>query len=354
MSQTSDSRWKAHHFFYHGDLDLALKYFVRPAVSELIAHHLIDSFFFIRYTLGGPHIRLRYRLKLGGSSVAAARILEEAAARFVEHWPSETVLDPEEIRRGSRSILAIVPEESELYYENYSLLPFLFEPEVNRYGGQEFLEASLDFFAISSAQALEMVHDASWGSTGRRGAMVLRVLLRQAWGFAASEQEFLSHLGYRLPVDQEVANLIWRKADSDFDERQEGYRALLKHELSLLSEAVSATEEPVWPSTLFLSEAAKRLSQEVRNAVPGIRWQIGHSQLHMMANRLGFFPIQEMHLQRILWRAALGLREAIPEIWRNVVIASFDREKAPRSSLRQLLESVISHLQKLNDSSNHE
>jgi hypothetical protein len=344
VSQDSGLRWNAHHFFYHGDLDVALNHFVGPALDELIAHRLIDSFFFIRYTLGGPHIRLRYRLTPDGTPDAVDLILREAVTRFLGRWRSAAALDLEKIRQESRAILAAVPEESELYYEDNTLLPFPFSPEVERYGGRELLEPSLDFFAISSAQALETIRDTAWESSGRRGAIVLRLLLRQAWGFAESEKEFLRHLGYRLPVGQEIGDEIWSKADRDFEARREVYRALLKRELSLLEEAESTMDEPAWPSASFLYQAAKRLSHAVRYEVPDTRWQIGHSQLHMTSNRLGFFPFQEMHLQRILWRAAHDLKEADPATWQRFMTASFDREEVPRGPLRQLLVTVIGHL----------
>jgi thiopeptide-type bacteriocin biosynthesis protein len=344
VGQDSDHRWSAHHFFYHGDLDLALIYFVRPAIAELIARQLIDSFFFIRYTLGGPHIRIRYHLTPTAVPGAIAHVLQEAAARFLERWWSESALDPERIRQESRAILAAAPEASELWYADHSLLPSAFEPEVERYGGRALLDPSLDFFAISSAQALEAIRDPNWSSPGRRGAIALRLLLRQAWGFAVSEKELLAHLGYRLPVDQETGNRIWSKADTDFETRRDNYRALLKHELSLLAEAGGTPEPPVWPSAAFLPRAARLLSQSLGEVAPETRWQIGHSQLHMTANRLGFFPPQEMHLQRILWRAARDLAETEPGFWRQVLSAPPDREPAPRSSLRELLAPVTGHL----------
>jgi hypothetical protein len=64
----------------------------------------------------------------------------------------------------------------------------------------------------------------------------------------------------------------------------------------------------------------------------------------MTSNRLGFFPFQEMHLQRILWRAVRDLAEAEPTVWQRFMAASFGREEAPRGPLGKLLEPVISHL----------
>ncbi len=341
MSRDAGWRWNGYHLFYHGDLDLALKEFVRPAVGELLAERLIDRFFFVRYTLGGPHLRLRCRLAEDSASAAPAvdRPLEEAAAAFLARWPSVSAHDPEQIREESRAVLAAAPEESALYYENNTFLPFPFTPEVDRYGGPELLEPSLDFFALSSAQALAAIDDPRWSSPGRRGALVLRLFFRQAWGFARSEEELLLHLGYHLPVGTEVGAAIWGKADRDFESRREIYRDLLRQELRLLAEVDAVPDEPA--VTRLVYEAAKRLSRAVGDAPAEARWQIGHSQLHMTANRLGFAPPQEMHLQRILWRATRDFAEADPATWRQALESSRAGGGSPCASLGRLLESVL-------------
>jgi hypothetical protein len=341
VRQNIDHRFAAHHFFYHGDLDVALKHFVAPAIAELGARRLVDSWFFVRYTLGGPHLRLRYRLAADGSAPAVAALLESAAASFLERWRCESRLDPEAIRQESRDVLAAAPEDSELYYPNHSLLPFPFAPEVERYGGPDLLVHSLDFFAVSSAEALAAVCGPTWDSAGRRGAQALRMLLRQAWGFAASEDELLSHLGYRLPVGEAIASQVWAKADSDFMARREVFRDILKRELAFQAEAAGAADAAAWPSAAFLCRAASRLSVAVHGAAPAARWQIGHSQLHLTANRLGFFPPQEMHLQRILWRAAHDLAAAEPALWQRLMAATRERAQALDGlPLRGLLEPV--------------
>jgi hypothetical protein len=345
VSRKSDRRWSAHHFFYHGDLDVALRNFVAPAVAELLSRRLIDRFFFVRYTVGGPHLRLRVRLAAESEVAAAnvAAILRADADRFLAHFPAERALDRDRIRAESRSVLAQVPEPSELYYEPNSLVPFPFTPESERYGGRHLLQPTLDFFAISSAQALEAVGDPCWESAGRRGALALRLLFRQALGFAAGGRELLRHLGYRLPVAPEVADEIWTKADRDFEARRETYGALLRHEIALLAEGEAG--EPIWPSASFLYRAARRLSQAVAEAAPQTRWQIGHSHLHMTANRLGYFPVQEMYLQRILGRAAGDLETIDPVVWRRAT-APCGRKPIPAAALRPLVEPVIRHLER--------
>jgi thiopeptide-type bacteriocin biosynthesis protein len=354
MSTTADRRWTARHFFYHGNLDSAIRHFVRPALAELLGRQLADSFFFIRYTLGGPHIRLRLRLAPGVASPAAAidRVVETAAARFLQSWPCETTLDADQIRRESRAILDAVPEEGELYYEPGSLVPFPFEPEVDRYGGPQLVEHSLDFFTVSSAQALDALGDPGWESPGRRGALAFRLLVRQAGGFARTEKELLSHLGSRQPVAEELGDAIWSKADRAFESQRTTYRALLAHELRSVMAAETASEEPEWPGPRFLFEASRRLSAAALAADPGSRWQIGHSQLHMTANRLGYFPLQEMHLQRILWRAAHDLREVEPDAWNLLMEGLLGREGGSRAPLSHLVEQLIRHLRESSSPSN--
>ncbi len=53
--------WRSYHLFYHGDRDLVLRLW--PTLAPLILSRIVDSFFFLRYSLGGPHIRIRLRLE---------------------------------------------------------------------------------------------------------------------------------------------------------------------------------------------------------------------------------------------------------------------------------------------------
>jgi thiopeptide-type bacteriocin biosynthesis protein len=238
----------------------------------------------------------------------------------------------------------MVPEDSELYYENGTLLPFLFEPEWDRYGGRELLELSLDFFAVSSVEALEAIGQPRWRSPGHRGALAFRLLLRQAAGFAVNSKELLSHLGYCLPVAQEIADEIWAKADRDFETHREIHGNLVRHELLSLATAAEVAGGTVRPYVSFLHEAAKRLSQAVRGVPPATRWQIGHSQLHMTANRLGFSPFQEMHLQRILWLAARDLEKGHPITGERIPERFPESGNTAGPSLSRLADSAIDRL----------
>ncbi len=335
MVRISGATWCAYHFFYHGDRDLVLKHFVRPAVATLLRDQFIDSFFFIRYPLGGPHVRLRLRLapSSAGDSAGTEAALQRSAARFLERRPSRV---PEN---------ESPPKHDHPTYPDNTLLPFPFDPETERYGGEEFLPHSLDFFAVSSVRVLELVDAHGDESAGRRLARALRLLLQQAWGFAATEEEFRSLLTYRLPAGPSV-DWLCERADRVFEALRDDYRALFLHELETLAKAELTPTTPVHSASGFYAAAARRLSWAVRGATLSARGQIGGSQMHMTANRLGLSIGEEMYLGRILWRSYRDVVEAFPAAWHrllDVLVASRETCGRCEAPLGELLVPLFRH-----------
>lgn len=309
-----DKSWISRHFFYHSDLRKLLRNFASPLLATLLSRKLIDRFFYISYPLGGPHIRLRFRL-IPGREAEVEGLLAEHRLAFLEKWPAETSLDPETIREQSRAILAAAPEPGELFYANGSLVPLPFVPETARYGGPELLGASLDFFCLSSLCALSAIADGELETPGRRWTRAIRVLFRQAWGFAGGDPaELLSLLSYRLPVGDALVDALLERADTSFDKNPGSYVSLVRGELLQLD----AAEGGAGLTPAVFVEAARRLSHQVRAADPASRWQLTTSQLHMSANRLLHPPSDELYMLRILWRACRGLAEAEPATWQSL------------------------------------
>src|SRR5262249_1722010 len=143
---------------------------------------------FIRYELGGPHVRLRLRLRSEAAREQTGCRLATAAADFFARWPSPVPVDEEVIRTRNRSILATNPlEDDGSVYPDNSLRAFPFLPETERYGGPELLEHSLDFFALSSIETLS--HLAEHGEKPRSQQLPahFRLLARQAWGLSPDD-----------------------------------------------------------------------------------------------------------------------------------------------------------------------
>src|SRR5207253_7544115 len=77
---------------------------VSPVVSTLLHRGWIDCFFFLRYSLGGPHVRLRLRAPQENRT-AVADTTRRGADLFLSRTPSSRPLDEDLIRRQNLSIL---------------------------------------------------------------------------------------------------------------------------------------------------------------------------------------------------------------------------------------------------------
>src|SRR3954451_23309696 len=82
MEMESWRLWRAARVFYHGDRDAMLRHLVWPLLTQLTAERLCDRFYFVRYSLGGPHLRLRWRLRQEADAGRAENVLARLAGDF--------------------------------------------------------------------------------------------------------------------------------------------------------------------------------------------------------------------------------------------------------------------------------
>lgn len=316
--------WRAFHLFYHGPLALVLQHFAQKAVGGLLAEGLIDSFFFVRYFLGGPHIRLRIHPRENSAREAVER-LTDGAVYFFERFSSTRSLEPEAIRQQNLSILATAPEESDdRVYPDNTFIAFSFHPETERYGGPNLLAKSLDFFALSSALSLSFVATYAEEPRSRQLSAISRLLAVQAWGLARDPKDLEILLASRASFTSNDS-LILQRGDEAFDRQPEIYCALLRQGLG----TILCGKEVPW-----FGVAARRLGSELREANTLIQQSISLSQMHMTANRLGLKPQEEVYLGRILWRAARELAASNCGFWRE--LCDTLRPEETRSTLKDL------------------
>jgi hypothetical protein len=298
-----EAEWIAYDLFYHEDRDHALRHFVGPAFGSVWREGRIDNFFFVRYALGGPHLRLRAHVCLGpGTEVGA--ILEDAAARFLAQHPSKATWSDEKIARMNRAVLANDRQEVDCGVpldNTFLLAPLRFE--VERYGGLGMIGASLDFFAVSSSHALGFLLQHAETPPARRLSMMFRILARQACGFATDGDDLLNLLSYPARFGDSLVPLS-SHGDEVFDARRETFQALLAAECDALLHHPSLE-----------TEAARHLRSAIEGADAVTRRRIAESQMHMTANRLGLLNSEEVYLGRLLWRSARDLAEWAPKLW---------------------------------------
>ena len=323
--------WHAFHFFYHAGWDRAVLGFVRPTICSLWHAGEIDNFFFIRYALGGPHIRLRLHVRPDNTQAVEEKV-RAAASSFLARWPSTESRDEETIRRINRTILANDPHEHEdaIYPDNH-LMAAPFRPEVERYGGWALLPRSLDFFAVSSVKALRFCTRHADATRARQLSFACRLLARQLGSFAADDEEAFAVLAAFI-ASRKLAPIL-PYGDRAYEERRDNFLSLLTVEFEALSTPQVASD---------LDDAASRqLSWEAREADAETRCRIGASQLHMTANRIGVTNAEEVYLGRILERATQDLATTQPIWWRSVWSSLLRCHNPAESQLDQLRKQVL-------------
>jgi hypothetical protein len=303
LSESAARSWIACQFYYHEDLDFLLRNLLVPLVRDRLIRGDIARFYFVRYALGGPHVRLRL---LAGDQAGAGALLqgiEREAMSFFSRFPSRRSLAEEEIRRRNRAILAGDPSEhDDAIYPDNSFRAVAFHPELERYGGAENFQHSLDAFVLSSVTALETLEELSSQERSRRRAAFFRLLARQALGLADSGEELLALLSrLALPPSESWAPVAER-ADQAFAGKPKVFCRLL----------AGPGDDA---RALLLSEGARRLRREIQTGDLQTWSRIAVSQLHMTANRLGLGNPEELYLGRLLYLSAQETRRSWPARW---------------------------------------
>lgn len=343
-------RWDAWHLHYHADLDALLARGVAPLLRELLAEGLIDRFFFVRSMLGGPHLRLRLRRRGeadGAAEDPAGRRVERAARDFFARYPSRRTLDEAKIRQINANVLAHdANEDDDAIYPDNRLRAAVFTPETERYGGERLLPLSLTMFCASSLAAIAAVAGFREADRSRRLAEAFRVLAAQAWGHAASRDDFLSLLAWVPPAARRAMAAIETRADRVFARQAETFRGLLRE---ALARAAATGDDPDAGAPELAAAAAARLRHDLdrvsesRPERPDVR-RIVTSHLHMTANRLGLHNAEEVYLCRLLEKSAARLRSDDPDFWR-LIGASFSTTPAVAGSLDRWLAARLDRFQ---------
>ena len=334
--------WASYHLFYHADGNRLLSGMILPAVRELWLRRRVSSFFFIRYPLGGPHVRLRL-LCPPGAQREVEDLLTARAMDFFRRWPSSSHLDQEAIREHNRRLAASDPgarDEIDAVYPDNSIVRLPFRPEVERYGGAPLISFSLAFFAVSSACVLRCLSLHGEERKSRLLAWAARLLLRQAIGSAADGEDLAHLVAYAVPSEPGGLSTVLDRADAELDRSSEAYRLLLREELG------GARRRGASPSLegYSLTEAARRLAFCIRGASAASRGRILSSQLHMTANRLGINTVEEAYLGRILARAVRDLSRARPALFKRLRDARMEHDGREDSGLEELAGASLADL----------
>lgn len=300
--------WRAVHLFIGSaaNADRLLVDSIAPLIRE--AGLRSGQWFFIRYWELGPHIRLRLRgCDMPTFDALRTRIALELPTYLHDsdlELPTWPTAESKDISTGR-----ILPGQT---------IEFSYVPEFDRYGGQAALGISERLFGISSQLALETIE---------RSGADLEVRARAAIDFSLAVLSL-------LPTDHDRAILLddyamsWRKffAETPRSPMTAGTplqlpSATIRKRVEMFRMRFTNEQNPsipplVWAQSLrFACAKLRRLDAHrgltAPSSVPVVEGlpereaairSILVSQMHMMANRLGFYPHHELRWTEALLR----------------------------------------------------
>lgn len=279
-----------------------------PLLGEWTGQRTIDSWFFIRYWEGGPHIRLRLRALLPTRREAVASAIGARMSEFL----SNKGLDREDYYARHSFDGAPINQDLLPWFDEGSVAEITYEPEYQRYGGEAAMTVSEELFAVSSQLAARIIAGTIGELPARasRAALVMAVMINAAGytgdaaaRFAAGQFAMWSHYSSATRAQAERALPASGHADqaaavSSRIFAQAAATAAPSAPLAPLSRAVENWRDRLnalgGAGQLILPHSGNPVTDQAD--IEAAIGQILSSQLHMNCNRLGLNPVQEMAL----------------------------------------------------------
>jgi len=169
VARVGTADWLATHVFYASNANPMLTDGIGPLVDRLRGRGLIERWFFIKYWLEGPHVRLRVLPSAGADPAEVRSEVDAALHAFLRRRPALYEADSDGL--GDLYKRMFVAEYGEQRWEqtyadgampfrpNNSCHDMPYEREYSRYGGPAGLELSEWHFEASSDHVLGLLSD---------------------------------------------------------------------------------------------------------------------------------------------------------------------------------------------------
>jgi thiopeptide-type bacteriocin biosynthesis protein len=317
--ETASARWTSLHVFLAdpGKSERWLTEILLPLTRDWRGQGIINSWFFIRYWEGGPHLRLRLRGLAPEHLPAVMAQLGQDLGSYLSAQPVSR-----ETYYAGHSFDGLPVDDSSLpWFTEGSLVEIPYEPEFVRYGGTAAMAASEDLFAVSSQLTASMIAATPGNMDARlqRAALIMAVAINAA-GFAGADavnfasQHVAMWSNYSASTRnqaRELALLAENKADaqqrSDRIFAQAGQVGGPGGPLAPFAQAVShwrSLMTKLGEQGLLVEPFSGQAVDSPARITSAVRQILG-SQLHMTCNRLGLSPHLEMAVASHLAGAAL-------------------------------------------------
>jgi hypothetical protein len=328
------SEWISLHIYYASNCDPVIRQCVQPLVADLRERGLLQRWFFIRYWLEGPHLRLRL-LPHADAGPAVAETAEAAIATFLARRPAlyDASAAPSDVYRQ----MFVAEYGEQRWAEEYGdtdQMPFRannsvhrqpYVPEHDRYGGaagialaERHFETSSELFAGLLATTNTHVRSVLLGTSAQLAAALCYAFLGdddRVAQFFATYRAFWER-SYQQPSDDQHARF-----DAGFDAvatELRGHLARLRDGVAQPASARLTAVERGWIShAVALRDEVVQLADAGqltfhRRGEPGAEVVTDHdaafaillsSYVHMTNNRLGVSILDEVYLSYLICRA---------------------------------------------------
>ena len=265
------------HLFYE-ELNFLLRNVVFPFIELGKEGKLFQSYFFIRYSEGGKHIRLRL---LTNEEAKLNAFTKHYFDQFFNEYPSTRT------------------DEDDSFYPNNSIQFIDYKPEIERYGGDKLLKIAEEGFHHSSEIARQLMTSSDvWNNEMAIGiSLQIQIMFAHAVGFSKEEtQQFFENYykSWLFVFDEKI-----RKTDTFQSQfKKSSHQSSIDFASSFwlnLEEDVNFEESFLTDWYLKNQTLAKQL--QLNNNQD---YSIYESLLHMTNNRLGISNYDEVLLAFIL------------------------------------------------------
>jgi|SRR5579863_1520390 len=197
-----NKHWMSIHIFYYGSPDALIVNCIAPLIEELRKRDLLHRYFFIKYWMEGPHVRLRL-LPAGQDCEAEIQsITEQAITSYLKQRPALYQPDAKALspfykslfiaeygqakwleKYGEDGMISIRPNNS------FAYIPY--EPEYFRYGGIDGIELAEWHFDQSSDIIIELLREVNVRVPTILLGISIQLSLPLFYGFFADDQQVM-------------------------------------------------------------------------------------------------------------------------------------------------------------------
>lgn len=262
--------WLSVHLFYE-DLDQLLVAAVFPFLKKIKQQRKVESYFFIRYSERGKHIRLRIKTN---DEPYLKESINQSFELFFKKKPS---------RRERESLDN---------YPNNSIQYISYEPEYDRYGGRKGMESAEEQFYISSETARKIIENTpKWDYESAMGISIqLQLVFLSAAGFDRSESIVFFDFYYKK------WSTILPESALPKPEQIDSQQGIINFVQSFWK---NLEGEPAFGNYILEHWYAQNRRLMLTNDLSTYY----DSYLHLLNNRLGIFNIDEVFLAKLLHKS---------------------------------------------------